>query len=170
MSIGRADWEKLPWTGHLRYLFTRAWEMGRLPAHYQETRQFEKLNCFLEDCRYYYTDWMRGQGGPPGWEDRFSIDRERWSENWLLYECDLMIQDDMEWLTEAVFTFYRKHLDKLTRENDRMWGDFCQKNYDDDGSEVGLELNTYGYDVTDPTVEVPMKKKTIIPDPDFPPS
>ena len=35
-SIGRADWEKLPWTGHLCYLFTRAWEMGRLRAHYHK--------------------------------------------------------------------------------------------------------------------------------------
>ena len=29
-SIGRADWEKLPWTGHLCYLSTKSWEMGRL--------------------------------------------------------------------------------------------------------------------------------------------
>jgi hypothetical protein len=128
-SIGRADWEKLPWTGHLCYLFTRAWEMGRLRAHYHKTRQFDKLNGFLEDCRYYCTDWMRGQGEPPGWEDRFDIDRERWSENWLLYERDLMIQEDMEWLAEAV----RKHPHKLIRENDRMWADFCQMKFDDDG-------------------------------------
>ena len=26
-SIGCADWEKLPWTGHLCYLFTRGWEI-----------------------------------------------------------------------------------------------------------------------------------------------
>ena len=31
-SIGRADWEKLPWTGHLCLLFTRAWEIGRMLA------------------------------------------------------------------------------------------------------------------------------------------
>ena len=91
---------------------------------------------------------MRGQGEPPGWEDRFDIDRERWSENWLLYERGLMIQEDMEWLAEAVFKFYRKHLDKLIRENDKLWGDFCQKKFDDDGNEVGLELNTYGYDMS----------------------
>jgi len=72
---------------------------------------------------------MRGQGEPPGWEDRFDIDRECWSENWLLHERDLMIQEDMEWLAEAV----RKHPHKLIRENDRMWGDFCQKKLDDDG-------------------------------------
>ena len=103
-SIGRADWEKLPWAGHLCYLFTRTWEMGRLRAHDHKTQTV-----------YHYTDWMRGQGEPPGWEDRFDIDRERWSENWLLYERDLMIQKDMEWLAEAVFKFYRKHLDKLIR-------------------------------------------------------
>ena len=28
----------------------------------------------------------------------------------------------MVYIVEAVFTFYRKHLDKLIRENDRMWG------------------------------------------------
>ena len=160
-SIGHADWEKLPWTGHLCYLFTRSWEMGRLRAHYHKTRQFEML-FFLDDCRYFLTDWMRGQGEPPGWEDRFDIDRERWSENWLLYERDLMIQEDMEWLLEAVFTFYRKHLDKLIRENDRMWGYVCQKKYDDDGNEIGLELNTSGCDMTDPHVEVPMNKKTVV--------
>ena len=47
-----------------------------------------------------------------------------------------------------------------------MWGDFCKKKYDDDGNDIGLELNTCGYDMTDPNVEVPMTKKTIIPDPE----
>jgi len=47
-----------------------------------------------------------------------------------------------------------------------MWGDCCKKSYDDHGNEVGLELNTYGYDMTDPNVQVPMNKKTIIPDPE----
>ena len=32
---------------------------------------------------------------------------------------------------------------------------------DDDGNEIRLELNTWGYDMTDPDVEVPMTKKTI---------
>ena len=69
------------------------------------------------------------------------------------------------YIVEAVFTFYRKHLDKLIRENDRMWGDSCQKKYADDGNEIGLELNTFGYDLRNPNVEVPMNKKTVIPDP-----
>ena len=64
-----------------------------------------------------------------------------------------------------MFTFYRKHLDKLIREIDRMWGDSCQKKYADDGNEIGLELNTFGYDLRNPNVEVPMNKKTVIPDP-----
>jgi hypothetical protein len=93
---------------------------------------------------------MRGQGEPPGWEDRYSINREQWSENWLLYERDLLIQEDLEWLAEAVYQFYQVHLDKLIRENDRMWGDFCKKKYDEDWNELGLELSTWGYDMTDP--------------------
>ena len=162
-SIGRADWEKVPWTGHLCYLFTTGWEMGRLRSYYLKSRQFSTLRNFLDDCRYNHTDWMRGQGEPPGWEDRFSIERGQWSENWLLYERDQMIQEDLKWFAEAVCRFYQKHLDKMIRENDRMWGDFCKKKYDDDddGNEIGLELNTWGYDMTDPDVEVPMTKKTI---------
>ena len=37
-SITRADWEKLPWTGHLCLLFTRAWEIGRMLAHFHKER------------------------------------------------------------------------------------------------------------------------------------
>ena len=94
------------------------------------------------------------------------IESDRWSENWLLYERDLMIQEDLEWFAEAVYQFYQKHLDRLIRENDRMWGDFRKKKHDDDGNELGLELNTWGYDRTDPDVKVPMNKKTIVPDPE----
>ena len=93
---------------------------------------------------------------------------EQWSENGFLCERDLRVQEDLEWLAEAVYQFYRKHLDKLIRENDRMWGDFCKKSYGDDGNETGLDLNTYGYDMTDPNAEVPTNKKTAIPDPENP--
>ena len=85
----------------------------------------------------------------------------------LLYERDLTIQEDTEWMAEAVYVFYSKHLDKLIRENDRMWGDFCKKVKDEHGNELDqLELNTFGYDLRNPNVEVPMNKKTIIPDPE----
>jgi hypothetical protein len=42
--------------------------------YYMKTRQYNHLNYFLEDLRCNHTDWMRGQGEPPGWEDRYSID------------------------------------------------------------------------------------------------
>ena len=38
-SITRADWEKLPWTGNLCLLFTRAWEIGRMLAHFHKRRK-----------------------------------------------------------------------------------------------------------------------------------
>ena len=132
-------------------------EAGRWLGHVHTA----KLTYFLDDCRYNHTDWMRGQGEPPGWEDRFSIDREQWSETWLLYERDLMIQEDLEWFAEAVYQFYQKHLDRLIREDNMMWGDFCKKKYDDDGNEIGLELNTWGYDMTDPDVEVPITRRPL---------
>ena len=169
-SIGRADWEKLctmDRTSLLSLHQSLPWEMGRVRAYHHEERHFDAVRTMLDDCRYYWTDWMRGQGEPPGWEDRFRIDREQWSEIWHLYERDLMIQEDMEWLVEAFFTFYRKHLCRLIRENDRMWGDFCQKVVGAHGNELDqLELNTFGYDMTDPNVEVPVNKKTVIPDPE----
>ena len=63
------------------FVFTRGWEMGRLRSNYLKSRQFSNLRNFLEDCRYNHTDWVRGHGESPGWEDRFSIEREQWSEN-----------------------------------------------------------------------------------------
>jgi hypothetical protein len=59
---------------------------------------------------------MRGQEPPQRWEDRFDIPRENWQESFLLHERDLRIQEDLEYLAEAVFVFYTKHLDKLIRE------------------------------------------------------
>ena len=55
-----------------------------------------------------------------------------------------------------------RQVDQRKRQND-----FCKKELDKDGNETGrLELNTYGYDMTDPNVVVPMNKKTVIPDPE----
>ena len=107
-----------------------------------------------------------GAGEPPGWEDRFSIDRDQWSENWLLYEPDEQIQQDVEWFAEAVFFFYQIHLDRLIQDNDRLWVDFCRKKFDADGNEVGLQPNMLGYDASRPDVTVPMNKDTVIPDPE----
>ena len=63
---------------------------------------------------------MRGQVPPQGWEESFDIDRDNWRESFLLYERGLAIQKDLEYLTEAVFVFYTKHLDKFIRENDKL--------------------------------------------------
>ena len=148
-SIGRADWEKLPWTGHLCLLFTRAWEIGRMLAWFHKQGNIEAMENYLDSCRRHWTDWMRGQVEPPGWEDRFRISRENWREKFLLYERDFAIQKDMEYLSEAVFVFYTKHLDQFIRENNKLWGDFCKRKVDRDGNILdALELNTHGYDMT----------------------
>jgi len=52
-SIGRADWEKLPWTGHLCLLFTRAWEMGRMLTLAKKEGRIQSMNNFLDTCRRY---------------------------------------------------------------------------------------------------------------------
>ena len=166
-SITRSDWEKLPWTGHLCLLFTRAWEIGRMLAHFHRERNSEAMEGYLDSCRRHWTDWMRGQVAPTGWEDRFSISRDEWREKFLLYERDLAIQKDMEYLSEAVFVFYTKHLDQFIRENNKLWGDFCKRKRDRDGNILdALELNTHGYDMTIQGITVPMNKRTVIPEPE----
>ena len=163
-SIGRADWEKLPWTGHLCLLFTRAWEIGRMLAYFKKQGKIEAMRNYFETCRRHRTDWMRDQVEPLGWDDRFDIGRNNWR---LLYKRDLAIQADLEYLTEVVFVFYTKHLDKFIRENAKLWGDFCKKRADRDGNVLNeLELNTHGYDMTIPGMQVPMNKKTVIPEPE----
>ena len=166
-SITRADWEKLPWTGHQCLLFTRAWEIGRMLAHFHKEQNIEAMEGYLNSCRRCWTDWMRGQVEPAGWEDRFSISREDWREKFLLYERDLAIQKDMEYLSEAVFVFYTKHLDKFIRENNKLCGDFCKRKRDCDGNILdALELNTHGYDMTIQGITFPMNKRTVIPEPE----
>ena len=46
-SITRADWEKLPWTGHLCLLFTRACEIGRMLAHFHKEGNIEAVEGYL---------------------------------------------------------------------------------------------------------------------------
>ena len=85
----------------------------------------------------------------------------------MLYTRDLAIQKDMEYLSEAVFVFYTKHLDQFIRENNKLWGDFCKRKKDRDGNILdAMELNTHGYDMTIQGITVPMNKKTVIPEPE----
>ena len=102
-SIGRADWEKLPWTGHLCLLFTRAWEIGHMLAWLKKQGKIQAMRTYFETCRRHWTDWMRSQIEPLGWDDRFDIDRDNWRDVFLLYERDLAIQKDLEYLSEARF-------------------------------------------------------------------
>ena len=166
-SIGRADWGKLPWTGHLCLLLTRAWEIGRMLSWLKKEGKIEAMTTYLDSCRRHWTDWIRGQVEPPGWEDRFNISRDNWREKFLLYERDLAIQKDLEYLSEAVFVFYTKHLDQFIRENNKLWGDFCKRKVDSDGNMLdALELNTHGYDMAIQGITLPMNKRTVIPEPE----
>jgi len=98
---------------------------------------------------------------------RGSILADNWRERFLLYGRDLEIQQDMEYLSEAVFVFYTKHLDKFIRENNKLWGDCCKRKVDRDGNILdALELNTHGYDMTIPGITVSMNKRTVIPEPE----
>ena len=64
---------------------------------------------------------MRGQVDPANWERRHEIPMNSWHETWPNYQRDIEIQDDMGWLSEAVYQFYQVHLDKMIRKNDKLW-------------------------------------------------
>ena len=70
-SITRADWEKLPWTGHLCLLFTRAWEIGRMLAHFHKERNsaaMEGLFGLLSTFIGLFDLWMRYGYGHWTWK------------------------------------------------------------------------------------------------------
>lgn len=65
-----------------------------------------------------------------------------WTEEILKYKRDAAIQSDLEYISEAVYDLYRRHLDNIVRSNDKLWGDFCRKQVDTEGIPSGLlELN-----------------------------
>ena len=78
-SIGRADWERLPWTGHLCLLFTRAWEIGRMLSWLKKEGKIDAMTNYLDSCRRHWTDWMRGQVEPTAWKTG-SISTEKTGE------------------------------------------------------------------------------------------
>ena len=77
-GIRRPEWEKLPWTGHLCYLFTRAWELGRWKSQYKRAREFDAMRQVSENARLNGVDWMRGQPEPLNWENRHDIPMNSW--------------------------------------------------------------------------------------------
>ena len=123
-NIRRNEWERLPWTGHMCFLFTKAWEIGRLKSYYKRTQQHEKMDTVLESARLHRADWLRGAEEPADWKNRRKIPRQNWSEKWYLYERDLAIQKDMEFFSEAVCSFYQNHLEKMIKQNHLLWNDF----------------------------------------------
>ena len=116
-------------------------------------------------------DWMRGQVAPQNWERRHEIDKNSWHETWLNYGRDLGIQDDMDWLSGAVYQFYQAHLDMMIRKNDKLWGDFCRRRYmwkeDTEKYDGFLDLSTTGCDMMNPSTVIPMTEKTVIPEPEI---
>ena len=111
------------------FLFTRAWEIGRLKSHYRRSRDYDGMNSVLESAKRNHADWMRGTTQPTNWSQRFEIAKQSWPERWHLFERDLPIQADMEFLAEAVYQFYQNHLDKMIRKNELLWGDLCRMGF-----------------------------------------
>ena len=72
-EIKQPEWEKLPWTGHLCYLFARAWEIGRAKSQLKRDKDYTRMRDFSENVRQSGCDWMRGQRPPRNWENRFNI-------------------------------------------------------------------------------------------------
>ena len=50
-EIKRPEWEKLPWTGHLCYLFTTAWEIGRAKPQFKRDKDYARMRDFSENVR-----------------------------------------------------------------------------------------------------------------------
>ena len=50
-EIKRSEWEKLPWTGHLCYLFIRAWEIGRAKSQFKRDKDYTRMRDFSENVR-----------------------------------------------------------------------------------------------------------------------
>ena len=127
--------------------FTRASEIGSWKSQHQRAGAFSEMRNCSERARANGSHWMRGQVDPQNWESRFEIDKNSWHETWLNYERVLEIQDDMDWLSEAVYQFYQVHLDRMIRKHDKFGGDFCRKRiWNDDTQKYDefLEPSTKG--------------------------
>ena len=73
-------------------------------------------------------------------------------------------------ITEAVYQFYQKHLDRMIRRNEMLWGDFCKPRFNWNVAtgqyDQYLDLDTSGYDLRDPNTVVTPTPKTVIPEPE----
>ena len=75
--------------------------------HHKKMREFDEMTIGPE--RGF--DWMRGQVDPANWDRPHEIPMNSWHETWLKYQRDIQIQEDMDWLSEAVYQFQQDHLD-----------------------------------------------------------
>eukprot|EP00435_Cladocopium_sp_Y103_P034633 s133_g9.t1 len=134
--------------------------------------RFQDASEFLEGTREFKSDWLRDLVEPVGYQDRHDIDATLWSENFRMYRRDELIQADLEWLQEAVFDFYQRHLDNLIRSNERLWGDFCKRNEDEHGNTEDEEGNSLGLEMAPPpggflpNKEYKLNKFNIVPFPE----
>ena len=71
------------------------------------------MRAVIDAAKFNHAAWMRGAQEPLNWQNRFDIPKQNWPERRHFYERDLAIQQDMEFLSEAVFTFYQDHLGKI---------------------------------------------------------
>ena len=118
----------------------------------QRDKNYDMMRDFSERVKRNGCDWMRGQDVPNNWESRHNIPMNSWHEKWLNYQRDFDIQQDMDWLSKAVFHFYQIHLDRMVRKNELLWGDFCRPKYHwnevTEKYEKYLGLNTHTHTVT----------------------
>lgn len=64
----------------------------------------------------------------------------------------------MDFFAEAVYVLFKTKLDELIRENEVLWGDFCEHTPDGRGLNLQGRPDDYEADGT-----IKMSKKTIIP-------
>ena len=119
-SMESLEWEKLPWTGRMCYLFTCSWEIGWLKSYYRRTRQFDHMRTLTDECSELQQTGWEAQKSPQHGKTDSILTRTHGQSPGFCVSLDLQIQADMEWLIEAVCQFYQVHLDR--RKNDKPKG------------------------------------------------
>lgn len=93
-GVDREKWEEIPWTGHMCYLFTAAWEVGRLRATFMKDEEYDACDQVLKKLHVAGFDWHHGDGEPYNWEKRCETPTEQWTEKMQRYQRNLQIQSD----------------------------------------------------------------------------
>lgn len=142
-----------------------AWEIGRLRSACMRDGQFDACKELLRKLRQMGLDWHHGDLEPYGYEKRFDMPEASWPHEFQKYKRDALIQKDLEYLADAVFSFYRQRPDNFIRSNGKIWGGFCEKQVDYTGRPSGyLELTRADYDFGQ--YRFVMTRNSIIPEPE----